>query len=213
MFKTDQQNFFTLDVYFYSLKFFGMASYTFCSKTTSLKIGIWNYLIFVSSLVSSGYVLISYLNEFTGETSESGVQSKFVDSLWKWQYIIQNLMIFFVIFFNFCQRKRIENFYKLINSFDEYLKNSNFKIKPQKNSWLKFYVIIFILMFLCLITVFLIYALCFSDFESNNNIFIKALKITVFQLTNQFFMVLSLQFVLSVHCVCAKFKVLRNNIR
>lgn len=198
---------------FYMLKFLGLAPYSFDYKTLTFKMGLSNYLTLFIPAACSAYFFFFSVNCFIHESYESGVQSKFVDQLWQWSYLLQHLFAFATILFNFFKRKHIENFLKLIHKFDKNLEHLGWKFKVKNSNLCNLFVLCVQLFFLCLIIVYCLVSINMIDIRGNVSNFVKVVRMLAYQLMNQFYFMVSIQFILSAYLICSRLKVLMKNVR
>lgn len=200
-------------VFFYTLKFFGLAPYRFNSRTLSFEMGFFNYSILLASLLATVYISRTTIDNFDDKSYESGVQSRFVDNLWRYQNLFQSLMISSTILFNFHKRKHIENFIKLISKFDQILEKLNWKHKSEVFKFLNMINVFLNTLFVFLLVVYIIIGTVLSKNDEMSEKTWTIFKLITYELTCQFYVMVSLQFILSAYCVYARIKVLLHNIR
>lgn len=211
MLKEINLNIHEFGVFFYTLKAFGLASYSFCQKTSKIKVKLKDYLILIVSLLLTPYFIM--LHSFDDEIYESAVQSKFVDELWRWDFMIQSYSIPFLILFNFFKRNRVGNFIRHIKTFDDSVKNMNWREKPTKSQRFNIFMGFLLITFGCLLLWYNYFAIFLSTFKTDLDALLKIQKITIYQLITQFHLVISLQFIFSVQCVSERLEILLKNIR
>lgn len=214
--KTNTRNIYqSLSALFYTLKVFGLAPYRFEMKTLSFETSFSNNLISIFTIVFvclSSY--FSYRN--FGEGYETSIQSNFVDSLWQCQLIIQHLLAPVTILTSFLKRKRVESFLRQIHKFDQTLSRYNWKVQTSNPRWFNFVVIFLNFLLVVWMIIFATYAIYKFEYEKGCSVLKdvkKALKMVDFWLLTNLFLLISIRFILSVYCVYARLKVLKENVR
>jgi hypothetical protein len=197
--------------FFYLLKVFGLAPYSFCQKTSKIIMKRSSYCVLVASVIIWLFFAVVTLEDFGAY--QSGVKSKLVDGLWVWQFMIQSFMTIFLVSFNFSKRKTIESFINIVLGFDESLEKLNWNRIPKGSNKLNVCVAIFFLLFGFMIGAYFVYSMKLHNFDFTLSSFVNYARMSIFQCTTHFYLVLSLQFIVSVHCVCVRMKILLKNVR
>lgn len=195
-------------VFFYVLKTLGLAAYEFDRKDLEFKT-TWNsFLQFtVSILVWTAFACYNLTN-LRLEPFDSGVQSKFLDKLWQYQFFLQNLLTVLIVVFNFFQRKNIENFLKLLFNFDQQIDRLEWKYKSKKVEPSP----VLILSLTAVIIMLAIYTIVFYCY-SENSFFIDVFETFAYTAVLEFFFLLSFQFIVSAWCIKVRLNALLLNIR
>lgn len=204
----------SISALYYSLKVFGLAPYRFEMKTLSFKMSFSNYLVLISTTVFgcfSSYFSFKNFNEYT-----TGVQSHFVDSLWKYMLIIQHFLAVLTILTSFLKRKRVESFLRQIHKFDQTLSRYNWTVQVLNPRWFNFVIIFLNFLLIIWMIIFAIMAIHKLEYEEGCSFLsdlLKALKMIDFWLVTNFCFLVSIQFISSVYCVYVRLKVLKENVR
>lgn len=193
--------------FFYVLKFLGFAPYKFDQKSLKFEMKARQYFLLICSIIAwIGLIWRQHIS-FEKTRVESGVESYFLDSLWQYQYLIQHYIAIIAIIFNFCKRKRVESFMKLIKKFDQSIKKLcwGFEVKHSRFFFLNFF----------LVSMFsiLIYTIISLKPLKEFYFITVVMMTTMYATVNQFYFIISMQFILSTYCVYARLKALKNNVR
>lgn len=195
---------------FLILKFLGLAPYRFDRKTLSFQMDVWNYFVFITSVI---ICMIMIWFSFEKSSFNSGVQSSLLENLRLYQYLMQHYLPVVAIIFVFYQRKKIEHFFKLIYKFDESIKTFGWAFKVTHSRYFGLIVFMsstFLMLFYVIMTVFVIEVYKDAPHISKAG---GLLRSTAYIIINEFYLMVSMQFILSTYCVYARLKALIKNAR
>lgn len=193
-------------VIFYVSKFLGLSAYQFERKTLRFRTTFWNYIELV--LTVSSWLVMNYL-QFSRRSQSlgSGIQSKFLDQLWRYQYMLQYFSIPFVVIYSFCKRKHVEDFLKFILDFDQSVSRLGWKFKVSHSP-----VVSSILALAPLVV--LIAEECYFVFIAD--VFVNQypwVHMILYGIVTEFFAMLSIQFIMSCYCIYSRLNAFTKNIR
>lgn len=191
------------------LKLLGHAPYSFCRKSRQLNVNVWNILEIILSLSIWIALLRIKSDKFEGSYESTGVQSILLDGLWQSQYLLQYYFAIFLLIFNVWKRNHIGNFLNLILNFDEALVRHNWKFKAKNFRPSTIFIALFSSTLLISV-----YGVSTFYFQLNKTLrLIDVGKIIAYVAASDFYLIVSLQFMLSTYCVYARLKVLQKNFR
>lgn len=196
--------------FFYVSKLLGLAPYSFDPKKLKFNVNFVNYLQFSASLAF--WVILTSIEHVSKvrDLYKTGIQSNLLEHLWMCQYTLQHYLATGVVIYSFTKRKHVENFLSLIYSFDQHLENLHWKVQPKQNSvW--FAVILFVLS----TTVMIIYTVTILALDKYNTYLneVQIFRLLNYIVINDFFLLLSIQFISSVYCIDQRLIVLTENFR
>lgn len=198
-------------VFFSILKVLGLASYDL-DRSGKLKTGLKNYAWFLGTLIFWSGMCWLQLERLKRISMKSGIQSKILDHLWRYQYLLQHFIAVFVIIHNFTLRNSVENFLEKVKEFDKLAKNFNWVDRS-----LRLRPTLIALLLICSLvivsTYYLIshYLFIFSD--ERELTLVKSLQIVANVFVIEFFLMLSLQFIFATQCIISKITLLSDKIR
>lgn len=209
-----QDVYFSAQFFYYILKSMGLASYQFDAKTQTLKVSCKNYWELIFSIFV--WIFLSWITwrNFEVNNMDTGVQSKFLDGLWKDQYKLQHILPIFTILFNFLKRKNIENFLKLIFNFDQTMQrvSNNFNVRHSRCLILGLYLTsAFGIMIQQIIMVY--YRNIYGVYGSFDVEVTKILRIFTYFAISEFYFMISMQFIMSVWYINVRLTTLTKHIR
>lgn len=111
------------------LSLLGMAPYKISSKTRKFDVTLLGFLKFFVGLAIWCYFAWIQVDSFNTDSYTSGARSEILDTMWKYQYLIQYLLACFTVVFNFRRRNHYENFLNSIQHFDSCFDRQNFKYR------------------------------------------------------------------------------------
>jgi hypothetical protein len=198
--------------FFYISKMFGLAPYSFDESDLRFKMGFWNYgFLFLST--STWFTISCCVTKKLIETGlRSETESKVMDTLFLYHYILQHFLIVFSMVFNFLKRKHVESFFKFIFEFDSVVEKLgwNFKVSHSKFFILVMFLISFI--FMISYNFVALYNLYFEVDDPVGN-FEKTLSSFIYVFLSEHFFMVSMQFICSCYCVYARLSALLRNAR
>lgn len=195
---------------YFTLKSFGLAFYRIDKKSKSFKTDIYHYLGLAVTVCLSFGITVSLLLSYQEDDFDSGVQSKLLDNLWKFQYATQQISAIFVLIFHFIKRSNMENFLVCVSEFDKNMDRLNWYFKRIHFR--------FILPICCgvstsLLLIYEIIAFCILDIYGPFDNFSKLKVIVSFIFIIEFYLLLSLQFFMNTYYIKIRLKALRQHIR
>jgi uncharacterized membrane protein len=123
--------------FYYVMKFFGMAPYTFDRKALKFHTTFSDYLRLVGTLIAWIYINFIHIRTYDNRRYKLGIKFKIVDSLWVNCYFLQNLSVLVILIFNFVKRKSVENFLKSIHEFDVQIHKLGWSFKENSCKFLR----------------------------------------------------------------------------
>lgn len=195
--------------FYYVLKLLGLAPYGFDRTTLKFKVTFVNYLQFVAAIVVWLIMTSIEIASKSGPEYTVGVQSKLLESLWQYQFTFQHFLATSIVIYNFVNRKHAESFLSLLHSFDQRLTKLQWKVQTKSRSvW--FPVNLFLLSTLLNVS-YTILILALDGFSQIYN-FMQVLVIINYFIVNEFFLMMSMQFIMSVNCINQRLNVLTENV-
>lgn len=204
-----QNTFQNLKMFFCSLRAFGLAPYEFDSNTLKFEMKRKNYVFLAVSIFSSVLSSWAALSNFYGTIYVTEIRSKLLDRLWQSTFLIESFLMVFTIVFNFWRRENIQNFVTLISKFDQTLYELSWEKKPSTIPWC----FRLMVMFNVSTVLGLIYYIISTFFVLENDRLIQCLKLEIFHLTNAFFLLVGIQFILCVYSVHSRVESLKENLK
>lgn len=213
MAKNTQNIFQTVRIFYYFLKTMGLATYKLDVKSCIISTSIWNYFEVIA------FILLTL--EFTRleaigiqeDLYSSGSQSKLLEAIWKYQYILQHLFIVIVIISNFTRRKSIEGYLRQIYKFDKKVEQLGFQYKSKESIIL----ILILTMSGCLAYAtyqyLLLYVFEVYEFILKDSIQFSHVKYFGNIFVMWFYVTLPLQSIFSIYAVNNRLKILTKNAR
>lgn len=202
----------SVEYFFYFLKSLGLASYQFDKKSESFKTSFGNYLQLSAAIIIWILLLALQFIDLDEFEYETGVQSSLLEQIWRNLYILKHFLAIFVIIYNFMKRKNVENFLKLIAEFDQTVERLNWKFKVTQ-----FNLLMFAMFVIPAFTIFLYLIVSMYGFEVYGNISINyavaILRTSDYIILTEFYLMLSLQFILSSYCIKKRLTTMITNLR
>lgn len=198
--------------FFYVLKSLGLASYQFDKRSKSFEMSLSNYFQLVAAILIWTFLFGLQVENFDEASYETGSQSWILELIWKYQYSIQYLFSIFVTIFSFMRRKNVENFLKLIDEFDQTMEKSNWKFKMTQ---FKFLPVATCTIAAITVSVNMMVAVYRTEFYGNveiSNTYI-ILRTLSYVAVTEFYLMLSLQFILSSYCIQERLTAMIINVR
>lgn len=198
---------------FICLKLLGLAPYKINRKIRAIEVNSFNYLeLAVAMIVWIFYIWVQH-ESLHLEYSYNGVQSSLVDRIWKYQYVAQHVFAILVLLHNFFKRNRIESFLKLMDDFDKDLQRLNWKIQVVNFSTTPV-MILFVFTSVYIVTQMFVGTYVIDFFEGNPEAYSFKYIMNMFAYMQLivFYLMISLQFILSAHHVNTRLNALRNNM-
>lgn len=199
----------SLKPFYLILKLFGFACYQIDANTKKLKTAFFDWIWFLASVcLWSGLIWMQVFRDMH-KTYKSGIDSPILDSLWRYQFIIQHFFALVVVIFNFWHRESTGKFLKIIFDFDQKIKilrwNDERRSKIFERSIIAFAIGFLILM---------IYVAIFS-MKNSSTLELSAMVYNLFNfnLLVTFYVLLALQFIVGVYCVRSRLAKINDNLR
>lgn len=195
-------------LFYYILKFLGLAPYRFDDQLMSFKMGFLEYFWFFASTTFYMILNINHVTHFSSFAYDTGVQSSLLDILWQYQFVLQHIFATAIVIFQFVQRKRVENFLKLIYKFDRAVENMNWRFKVVHRSN--------ILLICNIISAVLVIGFQFMGVVKGvykDHSYAEVINLIAFAVITDFHFVVLMQFIFSVYCIYARFRALMRNVR
>lgn len=196
--------------FYYILKVLGLAPFGFDREKLRLKVTSTNYFQFTASLAFWVYMTwVEHASRGT-EQYEVGIQSNLLESIWKYQFTIQHFLAIGLVIFSFIKWKHVDNLLILIHFFDLHLQNLQWEFQPKQNNvW---FPVVFFLLSLVVTTSFTLFLTTNGDYGNITNI-MQGLRVFNYLLINIFFLIVSMNFILSVSCINQRLVILTENFR
>lgn len=211
MAKITKNIYYSVQYFYYVLKPFGLAPYQLDFKNGTFKTSIRNFFeSFAITILWIGFIILQ-VQSSVGNTYESGVQSNLLEKLWKTQYLLQHCIAMFIIIFHTIKSKSIGEFLNHISKFDTSFEQFGWRFRVTQSCNLIVLLIFFTVWatFACYqyITV---YVLRIYDEVTDKFFFIELM---VYIYITEFYLMLTLQFILSVCAIYIRLKALTRNVR
>lgn len=188
--------------FFYILRAFGLAPFTFDEKNKKLHMKLKNYLILMLSIILCISCSWASLYNFYRK-------SEILERIWQMTFLLQHIFANAVIVLTFLKRKNIESFWKALDNFDQTLIKLKWKYGGDKLAWSSKFVIGFVVAFFLFVIFYSISAFFFFSKEIGE--IVKLTKLFIYQITSFFYLLIAIQFMLSVHCIRSRLKALKKN--
>jgi drug/metabolite transporter (DMT)-like permease len=193
-----------LKFFFYTMKVFGLAPFSIDEKTRKLQMKWKNHLILTISLALCAGCLWASLINFTQK-------SDLLERISQATFLLQHVFALVLIVINCARRKHIENFWSNIHKFDETLDKFKWKFVGDKLQWCNAFFIGFHLAFVFVVVLYSIGAYFFF-FEQNFEVLFMV-RALIYQLTSFFYLLIAIQFLLSVKCIKSRLEALEKHLK
>lgn len=193
------------------LKIFGLASYSLEIESRKLETKLRNYLEFFLSVLIWIALLCNQWRSHQTNSINSRVGSNLLEQIIQYEYLIQNFLAILAVVYNFSKRQHVQTFLMHVLNFDQKVKQLdwNFKVKHSRNCIPCFIFVTFVVVLI--IPIANVYTDdYYKDFRNDKYIIFNFISYTVIC---EFYLLLSMQFILSTYCVYARLKSLKRNIR
>jgi 7tm Chemosensory receptor len=203
--------------FYYILKCLGLAPYTFDGSTRTFRMGLSNYLLLIFSF--GGWLSLNYFQLKVGNKTEfSGVSSNLLDQLWVNQYLIQHFFATFTVIYSFIKQKHVEKFLALIHKFDESV--VKFQEWPHRVTHSRYYVLSVFSFCMIVMSIFILLAFFVAQpkwsWAEKNTAQVDLVAIArtfVYVIVTEVYLMLSMQFILSVYCISSRLRAIMSNMR
>lgn len=199
---------------FICLKLLGLAPYKVNRKARDFEVKSFNYLELAIALIVWIFFIWVQYESFHLDYAYSGVQSSLVDRIWKFQYVTQHVFAILVLLLNFIKINHIESFLKLIDDFDKNLERLNWKFHAVNVSTVPV-MFLFVITSVYIVSQMFVGSYVIDFFDGNPEVysFKYIMNMFAYMLLTVFYLMISLQFILSAHHVNTRLNALRNNIK
>lgn len=202
----------SLKPFFVILKIFGLACYRLDEKSKKLKTTLFDWILFLASVLLWGVTIWMQVFRKMNSNYVSGIDSSILDGLWRYQFVFQHFFGLVVVIFNFCHRESVGRLLKIIFDFDQKMKHLKWN-NEQHSKIFKRSVIVLGFGLLLMLS----YG---AAFAINNNLRTHSLDVSTlaynlfnFYFILIFYVLLSLQFIIAVHCVRSRLIKINDNLR
>lgn len=203
--------YFSTQLFYYVLKFMGLAFYQYDKEFKVFQTNLWSYFGVVASTSSWLGLTWMTIKSFQVQSYTTGIGSTYTDNIWKYQFILQHILIIIVIVFNFVKRKKVELFLKRINEFDHIVDKLNWKFKRVTLRYVT--VVLCAVSSLLILTIQLFEIFVYEIFGEVPRRILATVQLFDYILLSEFYLVLSLQFILSTHHIKIRLVALKQNVR
>lgn len=188
-----------LKYFYYTLKLFGLASYSVEKSSQTFVMNGKSYLVLTFSLAFWGCGILASLHSIADKT-------EMIERLYQVTFLLQQIITIFCVIFNFLKRDNVEKLWKIVHEFDEAVVKLNWKTFEHKFRLCNYFLVLFYSIF-----VGFIFYYNFSALDHVNKEFLL-FKMIIFQSTNQFCLLIVFRFILSVQFVSSGLKTLGDSL-
>ena len=194
--------------FYYTLKFFGLASYNLNFKSGQMKTSGIHYIMMMCFFLVYLFFYAVYL--LIDPTSYSPEGKSVLTYGFLFFYHFQYITSILIIIYNFLKRKNVEKLFKLLETFDDHVekKEWKFKVNHEQNYWILIFWI-----GLHIISLMVAYTLQMSWISTVTLGFKEYIAMVFYCFILKAFFLSTLQFTFGVHCVASRFDVLNQNAR
>ena len=198
----------SLSPFYYTSKLFGLASYSLNFKNGKMKTSFISYIMFLFFIAFYLCLFVDMLLDDESTYSPEGRSIVIYGLIFLYNF--QYLTILLFVIFNFLKRKNVEKFLKLMETFDDHTDKMGwkFRVNHERNYWTS---IFWIDLQFILLSVF--YVLQMSWVPTVTPALLEFISMFFYCILSNTFMLTSLQFIFSVHCVESRFEILNKNTR
>lgn len=198
--------------FYFILKPLGLTPFALDLNSGTLQTKLVDFVILSLNLAVLFGLTCRHLTYFVGSNEESGIQNRLLDRLWKYQYVLQHFLAIFAILFNFMKRRKIEKFLLSIREFDMIVNKLGWTYRARNFNAL--IPLVTIVSSTTIMLTFLTAAHFLVDIYRNAaEGWTYALLSINYTWIHQFFLALSLQFILSVFSIKSRLKALSRNMK
>lgn len=189
---------------FFNLKLLGLAPYNFDNKTRKLRTDCKSYIhLIVSVIIWLAFFGLRILH-FQSPKVDSGLKSTILDQLWQILFLIQYFFACITIIYNFLKQHHVEKLLGLIFKFDDSLARLRWS-RPNANSEISIFVVFIASTLFIAVYSVITFTLDVGLYET-----FEYIRMISFFSLHQFYLMLSMQFILSCYCILTRLKVLLN---
>lgn len=176
-------------------------------ETGKIKVNLRNRIRFLVSLscafIASGVALTE--SEFG-----SSMSSKIAESGWHYQYQLEVVLVLPLMVFNYIKRNHVEMFVAKVYEFDETLAQMKWIRANSRHSRCLNFEVGLVMSSILLLLLFL---LLFGIFIKTENVPLVFVRLSVFVVVTEFYLLISFQFILGTLSIYRRFSVLNTNVR
>lgn len=193
------------------LKILGLASYNFDIKSQKLETKLRNYLEFYLWILFWIALLWLQWRTYKSKSLETMVDSNLLEQILQYQYLVQHFLAILTVVYNFSKRQHVQKFLMLVFYFDQKVDQLdwNFKVKHSRYCIPCFIFVSFLVILIYPIATFYTDEF-YEDMRDDKLIYFNFISYAAIY---EFYLLLSMQFILSTFCVYKRLKALRHNIR
>ena len=191
--------------FYYSLKFFGLASFHFNVEDGKIMMRWKDYFFLIASVLFGVVVICSSCSEINGHIEKG---SSFIQTGWRYQYVYQMAIIIPIIIFGCIKIKHVERFLEIIYSFDEFIELLNWEHKVNHSKNKKHLSILIISSALLIIMMYIS-----SIFTTKENTITGYIFMLMSMIVIKFHHFVTYQFTFSVVSIKDRYEILNKNMR
>lgn len=203
--------YYSAEFFIKSLKIFGLASYNLDIKTRKLETKLRSYLEFSLSIPFWIVLLCLQWRTYKQKTLENMVDSNLLEQILQYQYLVQHFLAILAVVYNFSKRQHVQTFLMFVFNFDQKVDQLDWKFKVQhsRNRIPCFLFVTFVTLMIYPI------ATVYTDgyYKDLRNDQFLIFNFISYAAIYEFYLMLSMQFILSTYCIYTRLKALRQNIR
>ena len=194
---------------YYTLKLFGLASYSLNFKNGKIKTSFSSYIMFLCFFAFYCICFVDLIQIDTKTYSPEGKPILIYGFIFLYHF--QYFTILFIVIYNFVMLKNVIKLLKHLETFDEHTDQIGwkFKVNHERNYWISIFWIVLNLILLCCAYYFQMLTMPIPDqivLSDHINLLIYCIVTNVFSLC-------LLQFIIGVHWVESRFEILNKNAR
>ena len=193
----------SISPFYYTLKFFGLASYDLNFKNGKITTSFINYIIMLCHIALCLYFYYEFLQDDVATYSPEGKSVLIYGFLFFYHFQYYTIVLIFI--FNFLKRKNIEKLLKLLETFDDHCEKMRwkFKIDHKRNYWsLIFWICLHIILLM------VVYPLQMSWVPPDSPDLMDHINMIFYCSMTKAFVLSTLQFIFSVASVASRFEIL-----
>ena len=190
----------TVVPFYYSSKFFGLASFHLNVEDGKIRMRWKDYFLLFISILFGVIIIFSSCSEINGNIQKG---SSFIQKGWKYQYLYQLVIILPIIVFGCIKRKHVERFLEIIYSFDEFIEFLNWKHKVDHSKNKKHLCILLAFSAFLIITMYI-----FSIFTTRETTITGYIFMILIMIIKKFHHFVIFQFLFSVMSIKSRYEIL-----
>ena len=196
--------------FFHILKILGLAPFNIDENDLKLKVGYQNFLMFSAHLVlwtKYSWDLLKNMNKFSSDSN-----SRVMDNLLKYQFVLQHYLIIPSMIYNFMKRKHVEYFLKSISKFDSTVDQLGWDFKVIHSKYPVLF--IFLISTISMISYNYVVVVIMNVYADSK---VESYEILIsnfaYIFTTEFYFMISFQFISSCYCCYSRFQMLLKNMK